>query len=250
VTTINQNAREMIARRVRALLAKTTEAGCTEAEAMAAAEMAKALMDKYSISQTEAEIEAEGTKQGTSERVRAGRVIISDYLSQAVSRFCDCKAWQQGKYDLYGRRVSSHVFLGGVADVDFATWLLKSLADFVKVETGKFIHGGGALSGGRRAELFQSFSIGCASRIAQRLNALTSDRKIKAEVMSDGRALVVVKGAIVDRAFAATGIKLRSGSRKSAGVGSSGAYNAGRAAGDRASFGRPVNGGSGTRLLS
>ena len=51
--------REVVARRVRALLEKTTSNGCTEAEALAAAEKARALMDAYRLTQSDLEIAAE-----------------------------------------------------------------------------------------------------------------------------------------------------------------------------------------------
>lgn len=46
MTTDKQQA---IAARIRALLAKTTENGATDAEAMSAAEKARELMDRYQI---------------------------------------------------------------------------------------------------------------------------------------------------------------------------------------------------------
>ena len=48
-TSDNQSKRDRIAAKVRALLAKTTERGCTEAEALTAAQMAADLMRDYDL---------------------------------------------------------------------------------------------------------------------------------------------------------------------------------------------------------
>jgi hypothetical protein len=57
----------------------------------------------------------------------------------------------------------------------------------------------------------------------------------------NGRALVVVKGAAIESAMKAAGIALGK-SRRSGRSANMGAYAAGRAAGEQASFGRPVTG--------
>jgi hypothetical protein len=59
----------------------------------------------------------------------------------------------------------------------------------------------------------------------------------------DGRSLVIVKNAIVTREFAKLNMKLRSGGRSKTRAVDGSAFNAGRAVGDKASFGRPVHGG-------
>ena len=62
--------------------------------------------------------------------------------------------------------------------------------------------------------------------------------------MSSGRELVVVKQEIVQREYEKLGLKLSRCSRSSyVGGGSQAAHNAGYAAGDGATFGRPVGGG-------
>jgi hypothetical protein len=59
----------------------------------------------------------------------------------------------------------------------------------------------------------------------------------------DGKSLVVVKGALVASEFQKLDLTLRKGGKLAAAAKDRGAYGAGRAAGDKASFGRPVNGG-------
>ena len=52
--------------RIRALLAKTVDRGCTEAEALAAASKAKALMDEHQVSLTDLD-DSEGYVSGAAD---------------------------------------------------------------------------------------------------------------------------------------------------------------------------------------
>ena len=89
-------------------------------------------------------------------------------------------------------------------------------------------------------------------------NRLTAERKAAQEaaaraaaagpLFSGGRALVLVKSAIVERDYKALGLRL-SGPRTGVNFGGESGYAAGKAAGDRATFGRPVNGGGGVRHI-
>jgi hypothetical protein len=75
-------------------------------------------------------------------------------------------------------------------------------------------------------------------------------RKIKPGIMKDNsKSLVVVKSAMVEQEFGCLGICLKSGSRSLTGGGSERSGHAGRAAGNRAGFGRPVNGGKPVKAI-
>ena len=241
--------RQRMAAVVRALLAKTSEAGATEAEATAAAEKARELMDRFHIEQGELGMEAEGTGQRRAAAHKFGRLILSDYISRAVAAFCDCKSWRSP-----GRADGRHAFFGLRSDTEFAAWLLDSLSRHItnalQAERPQWRH----MHGRERWGWQKAFLMGAAGRIHDRLDKLTAERKAAQEaaardaaagpLFSGGRALVLVKSAIVERDFKALGVRL---SGRSAGVNFSGGsgYAAGKAAGDRATFGRPVNGGGG-----
>src|SRR5665213_2744386 len=83
-----------IAARVRALLAKTTDAGCSESEALAAAAKARELMDKYQLSMTETELESEGASQSSTQSETAQQFRIQRDLAMKIAKFTDCKCWQ------------------------------------------------------------------------------------------------------------------------------------------------------------
>lgn len=236
-----------LAAKIRALLAKTVDNGCTEAEAMAAAAKAKQLMDEYQIDLDEAGLEAEGFVRGTAEGAEARKLNAQDWLANAISSYCEVKSWRTATGGTYARAKYRYVFFGLKSDVEFANWLLKALeafcwqrADAWAIETGQ----GDYLSK-------RNFVMGCASRISQRLREEAAARKAANQHTATGKSLIVVKGALVDREFAKLGLRLRTASRSGGyrSGGSHDAHAAGRSAGDRASFGRPVSGGSSPKLI-
>jgi hypothetical protein len=233
-----------IANKVRALLAKTTDKGCTEAEAMAAAIKAKALMDEYQINLSEFDLESEGFIRGKAEKAQPYRFNVQDYLAGAIGAFTDCKVWCTFAASGLRRSDKRQVFFGLKSDVEFANWLLVALECFVwqnanEFETEHRIKFGPTAGG---YYLKRDFARGCVARINERLREAVKSRT--PAVMGDGRALVVVKHALVEREFNKLGMTLGKASARTFNRGNAppDAYSAGRAAGDRASFGRPVAG--------
>jgi hypothetical protein len=127
-------------------------------------------------------------------------------------------------------------------DAEFAEWLLTSLAGFVQAELAQHLIGKDADRQERR-RIINGFVAGATSRISYRLKALV--QQSAAAATSNGRALVVVKGAAIAELMRANGITLGRASRSSRQM-DHGAYRAGEAAGGRASFGRPVSGAGAT----
>jgi hypothetical protein len=222
--------RENLLDKIRALLAKTVENGCTENEAMAAIDKARAMMDAYEV--TEADLQLTNAESAVLRSEPAGSRDphnVKRGLASAVAKFCDCKVWRSGK---------ALTFCGLQSDAQFASWLLDSLAEFVKVELVRHLIGRLAAKAGRRP-IINGFVIGCTARISERLFALCKQSAVVAS--ENSRALVVVKGAAIEAAMKAAGITLGK-SRRSSRSANMGAYAAGRAAGEQASFGRPVSG--------
>jgi len=230
--------RESLLDKIRALLSKTTENGCTEAEALAALDKARAMMDAYEV--TEADLQLTKAEAAVLRSEPAGSRDphnIKWYLCSAVADFCDCKAWRA--------RNGGLVFCGLQSDAQFATWLLDSLAGFVQAELTRHLMGNLAPKGERRF-VINGFVVGCTGRISTRLAELTARSKVVAS--SNSRALVITKTAAIKATMDKAGIKLRS-SRSSSVRLDGNSYRAGQSAGDRASFGRPVSGAAGTLRL-
>jgi hypothetical protein len=231
--------REGLLHKIRSLLAKTMESGCTESEAMAAVGRARAMMDAYAVSEAELSLTREEKAilrrepPGTKDPHR-----IKWQLLSAVARFCDCEAWRK-------THERTLVFCGLPSDAQFATWLLDTLTAFVQAELTNYLMDSDPSKQDRR-EAIRSFVAGCTDRINQRLDELCEQSESVAT--SNAKALVVIKGQAVKAKMEELDIHLRFYSG-SCGAGDDSSYRAGRAAGDRASFGRPVSGRNATLRL-
>jgi hypothetical protein len=231
------NNRESLLTKIRALLAKTEENGCTEAESMAALDKARALMDAAEITAEDLQLtkkekailrsEPPGTKDAHK---------IKAYIANAVARFADCRVWRAKGGGL--------TFCGLASDAQFATWLLDHLAAFVQRELVKHLMGSLAPSGDRKL-MIAGFVAGCTSRVSRRLDALC--HQSRQNVTSNGRALIVLKSTAVAEKMKELGIHIRSRSSRG-GAMNRDSFEAGRSAGDRASFSRPIRPGGNAQL--
>jgi Protein of unknown function (DUF2786) len=234
VVTVN---RENLIDKIKALMSKTTVNGCTEPEALAALDKARALMDAYEVAEADLQLtKAEAAILRSEPPGSLDPHKIKWLLACAVSGFCNCEAWK-GKDGL--------VFCGLPSDVRLATWLLDTLAAFVQAELAQHLMGCVAPKGERRF-VINGFVTGCCKRISDRLDALRSQSASAAT--SNGRELIVIKNSAIADKMKAAGITL-STSRSSQRSIDEASYRAGSAVGDRANFGRPVTGANATLRL-
>ena len=98
--------------RIQALRAKTVEQGCTEAEALAAAEKVAELLDRYGLSLSELDLKRQAC-EGLSVETGRRRVGPMDDWVAAMAAFFDCRAW--GENSASG--TLRHVFFGLPADL-------------------------------------------------------------------------------------------------------------------------------------
>jgi hypothetical protein len=232
--------REKLYAKVRALLAKTQENGCTEQEAMAALAKARAMMDAYEISDDELQLtKAEKAIIRTTQAMH-DKYGVRQWLHVGIGMFCNCKTWWSGTQ-------KQVVFCGLPADVDLANWLLDSLEAFVRRELVEFLMNDTTPRGYRR-RVINGFVFGCTARIRERLADLMRQSEQAAATHVNSRALVVVRDRAIAEAMETAGVRLRlrTAHRKS----DDRAHAAGKAAGERASFGRPVGGEGGVRRLT
>ena len=229
------NNREGMLDKIRALMSKTTENGCTEAEALAALSKARAMMDVYEVSDEELKLTKEESAILHPDTSK-DRHSIRRNLGIAIAKFCDCDVWYSPRPPKKGL-----TFCGLKSDVEFASWLLDSLQQFVEHEMVTHLLGSlWELKSPREKRLAKdSFAMGATRRIAERLLALV--KQSREASVGNSRALVVTKQNLIEEAKEKAGIRLKSGRRSSRHV-DRGSFNAGMSAGDRASFGRPVSG--------
>ncbi|MGE4526806.1 MAG: DUF2786 domain-containing protein [Rhodospirillaceae bacterium] len=125
---IDTEARRRLRETLAALRARTTDRGCTEAEALAAAAKASELLSKHGV--TEAALEFEEY------RVEIGRRTVVDALWSQAAIFCHCKLWYSG----CGGRWTV-VYFGRWNDVAVAEYLHALLERHVKAATREWQKG-------------------------------------------------------------------------------------------------------------
>jgi hypothetical protein len=217
------------------------EAGCSEAEAMAALAKAQAMRDAYCVTEEELKLTKEEKAilrrepPGTKDPHR-----IKWHLLGGVEKFCNCQAWRERQ-----AKGGGIVFCGLPSDAQFATWLLDHLTDFVQAALINFLMEDPPSKEERR-EAIRSFVLGCCDRIDDRLRDLC--KQSEAVASSSSRELVVIKNAAVQAKLDELGLKFSS-CGGGCGPGDVSSYRAGNAAGNRASFGRPVSGRNATLRL-
>lgn len=222
-----QTNRQTLAERIKALLAKTVERGCTEAEALLAAEKAQELLQLYQMSLSDLDLEAEGvtfTRRDTSYHKRYKGLTLDAvrHLHFGVAAFTDCEATTNSTL---GDSVT-----GLRSDVEFYHWLHDALCNFVMRASQVY-----ALDATSRRDL-HDFINTCALRIKTRLRDEVDKRKNRDHDNRTANALVVSKRGLIFKEMQNQGINCM-GSWS----GKGGGHAAGRAAGDRAGFGKPIH---------
>jgi hypothetical protein len=122
--------------------------------------------------------------------------------------------------------------------------MLEHLTDFVSDQLVRHLMVSIAPRKERRS-VIKEFVLGCAERINERIRDLR--KQSEAAQTNNGRELVVIKSAAIDAKLKELDIHLRAASCCGANPDSA-AYAAGRAAGNAATFGRPVSAGGVLRI--
>jgi hypothetical protein len=219
---------DRLVQRIRALRSKTVEQGCTEQEALAAAEKVTELLDRYGLNLSELDLRkqrCEGIGVDTN-RKRPGPA--GDCVGHIALLF-DCRVWAETTDDGTIR----YIFFGLPADVQASVYLHDLIALAFASETATFQAGEfyrSADSGDRRS-VTNSFQIGLARGINAKLESLRTARDPAGDG-SNGRALVPVKNAMIDDELERLGLTFqkRGASRRRV---IPSAYQAGQEAGER-----------------
>lgn len=226
----DDKTREAQLGRIRALLAKTTSNGCTEAEAEAAAALVDKLLAQYGMSLDEAAVaEQEIVRLDIAAAAHPVR-----YAARRIAEFADCKPWTDGA-DL--------VFLGCEIDTDvceYITMLFMRAIDRESLSYTMFNEDYAMRNAAGQKEMLFSFQVGCASRLGERLTEMKSKRDFTQR--GTERDLVAMKQPLVDEAFVTLGIVLGSG-RAGRSIRDNAAYNAGRSAADGVAINQGVGSG-------
>jgi len=215
-----------IKQKIKALSKMTIENGCTEAEAMVAAEKLSQLLDQHGLSLADVKAgESEETKLGRDEWTQ-GKSRLHDgvmRVATAIARLFDCKCWQNR---------GTLIYFGFPQDTAAAEAMTQLIHDAMEREWKAFKKEyGDRYDAAAFRRWRSSFITGMALRIRERLTEMKQQR---AQRTSDSRALVVVKDQIVEAGFKEETAGLHLRARRSLTAGRDrGVRDAGYAAGSR-----------------
>jgi hypothetical protein len=238
-----KSPREKLIDKVKAIWAKTQEkSGCTVEEKLVALAKMRALKDAYEITDDELQLsrEEKAILHAETETDARDAHKIKWQLTSGVARFCNVRIYRDSSK-------SGLTFIGFKSDIDEATWLLDHLSDFVHEALFEFLLDCLAPEGKQRKQEIRDFVIGCTARICARIDEMC-DRS-KTERTTNHKALVVIQDQAIEDFMKTEGIRLRRAGGSCGGGFSEDARRAGRSAGDRASFGKPVSGAGATLRL-
>ncbi len=235
MTQIDELAR--VKSRIRALAEKTTSNGCTEAEALSAAEMVGRLLERYALTMEQVDLRDAPCVQL---EVRAGgqRRRPIDGCVVAIARFCDCKVWLTR-----GEDGVTYVFFGLETDAVLCRYLFDIVGLALRTELTGFKQRNPELRDAALRRAGESFQHGMVARIATRLTKDHAARETSiAKQRETGTALMLIKHSVVEEAFAATQTRLVATRPTTRRIVRS-AFQDGEAAGDKVSLNRPLTGG-------
>jgi hypothetical protein len=177
--------------------------GCTEEEALAAAEKVADLLDRHGLSLGELEFRAQPCA-GIGIQTNRRRFAPVDSCVPGIAAFFDCRVWLE---QVDGRPLR-YVFFGLRGDVAAAQYLYDLVERAFLTETSAFRASTlySRMAGARRSAT-HSFQIGLGRGICDKLAQIQAARDASRRSAS-GRDLVPVKAAMVDEEVAKLGLDL------------------------------------------
>lgn len=189
--------KDKIAARIRALRAKTVENGCTEGEALAAAELAAKLLEAHDLSMDEVEMRA-------SPFASADQDHAADEVGQRFWRVADAIAALTGTRSWVspsGVSPIRHTFFGFAHEVEIANYLLEICSRAVRSECAVQAREWAFYRPSVRRARRTAFLDGMCDRLASRIRAMRKPQPT-------GTGLVVLRGALIDEEMARRHIEL------------------------------------------
>jgi hypothetical protein len=192
--------------RIRGLMAKTVDNGCTEAEAASAAAAVDRLLALYEIDLDDVTLKEQPI--GPAEVKIDSHPVI--HAIARIAQFTDCKVWTTG----HGQNVVYFGFKVDTEIADYLTLIFRRAIDREVATVILFNPDYMARSEAAQRAFRESFGTGMAVRLGERLSELKSKRDFAQR--ENGRDLVLIKFPLVEAAFRETGLVLgkgRAGSR-------------------------------------
>lgn len=220
--------RSKIAARIRALLTKTVANGCTEDEAIAAAEMASRLLEKYKLTVDEVEMRENPFAQ----HAEAHSDLVGDRLwkvASAIADLTECEFWVSSA-GIYPVEMN---FFGFDHEVEISKYLLAICRNAMTTEHDRLKKEVGLYRPERQRRKILPFLDGMADSLARRIRALKPDKVT-------GTGLIVLKKQLIEAEMKLREIDLKNrrmrGSRNLEDE-----YTQGYLAGERVSLNRGIH---------
>lgn len=222
-----------IAQKINQLRKVIPENGATQAEAIAACEMAEKLMKKYQLSEDDLKKVVFSKDMSLRETdTRTNSVSPASKLcGMWVGRFCGTKTyrWTDGKK-------KTRKYFGLKDDVEMAVYLLDMIDTVMESSYKTYKKEVGKVA--REHQFYWGYRHGFADAINSALKKMIEERS---SFVSTGTDLVVLKSEIVESAFESqVGIKLKTGKSRSSRVNSE-SMAKGFEDGSKVNLNRPVN---------
>lgn len=229
--------RDSIIKKIQLLKSKTTDNGCSEAEALSAANMISKLLIEYDLTMTDVEVKAQEFLTNIIELDGSVKKPIHD-LVYAIGIFCDVKPWYKK-----GNRKFQYSFFGAKKDTEFAEYLFSLLSNSMEFEYRKYQKTDEYKAiGGRSAR--SNFFKGMTTRLSKRLQDM---KKENIQKSNETGLILYNKMALVNSEFGKLNMRLKTERTKST-ITDYSAYISGQKAADKINITRGVSG-SGNKNL-
>jgi Protein of unknown function (DUF2786) len=250
--------------KIKALAAKTVDAGCSEHEANQAMEMVGRLLEQYNLTMEEIDVREEICKTIYVESRSHSRGPI-DWCVTALADLVSAKVWYAPSNKWTGRR-SRYAFFGQESDLEMIQYLYNVIDTAIASETETFKQSDYYKNcPTHRKSASVSFARGMANRISDRLREIKKhnleelrrkeqelyeaapDSALGEEAVRNNRvkgtALIVLKGKLIEQEFKKTGVRLGNYYYgRSTGGRDWTARGLGASAGDKVNLSRPIGG--------
>jgi hypothetical protein len=224
-------SKDALAQKLRALQNMTVANGCTESEAVVAADKAAELLERYGLSLEELKAAAPD-HLCDSDSVHCGRrhTHEAQFVAPKIAEFTKTKIWLSRT-----RTEVRLTFFGLKADVQIASYLFNVFRIAMETEWAVYwaSHKEEHHSHGKTVR--KSFLMGMTKRLDARLSALIEAAQ-SGPTLSESRELIVLKAQIVEKAFRDLNLRLRKNRPTTTAGFDSRAYAAGQRAGEKVSF--------------
>jgi hypothetical protein len=234
--------RETIVKIIRELSNKTTDRGCTEAEALSAAAKVDNLLKAYNLTLDKIFVEQTSCVSDTVKTGRRNGHPIR-FCCVAIADFCDCKIWQ----DRYGKDGLSYYFFGMPTDVMMAKHLYQLIYQAIENETVKFKTEQYRAFNSCSKTVSTSFQKGMVIRLARRLEEMLKLRKN--QYVSGCTSLVVLKNQKRDKEFALLNLGIKHRQATTTTKINNNAYQAGYQAGNNVPLNKPIHSANSNQLF-